>query len=334
MNRYDLKRSRFLILISFIITFTVLYLLAYIKGIEILAINSNDYLTEKAREYVLTVENQKQLEIMKKAIRKMDTVIIRNNNDMTISYFRENAEYGPSIKVTGQKEDKSNYPILLGRNLYRGFLESKKDKYELVLKNTTILCDVAGILESGRYDFKDFSSYLLIDFNSRNPYDFSGTWRVEGKQDVFKGYLEEGGIDYRVGKIRSLTLSGSQFISVESIFMGMLLSLFIFTMVLLVRLWFLNYMKEAGIRISFGGSKSRIYRYVLQRYIIANILGIVGGIVIFAAYYRIFLTELGYEYLISPAAACIGTILTISIISGILTIASFNRRSIRMMVDI
>lgn len=333
MNKYDLNRSKFLILISFIITFTILYLLSYIKGLEILAINGNDYLTDNSRGYAITIKNEKELEAIKEAIKEMDVVKIKRSDNLVLHYFNEKAEYGPKINWLENKIDESAYDIVLGKDLYKTFIESKKDKYELLLKDSTIYCNVAGILETGRFDFKDFSSYVLINLQSTTLEDFNGVYSVEGNQNIFKSHLKDAGIEFSRSDIQKLSLSGSNFLSVQTIFGGIVLLLFLFTMVLILKLWFSLYMKEAGVRIAFGGRKFSLLKYILRKYIFSVTIGSLIGTIIFYFYYRLFLIGINFETLISSVVISISIVFGINVLTAFINFFVFSQKSIREILD-
>lgn len=334
MNKYDLSRSKFLILISFIITFTILYLLSYMKGLEILAINGNDYLTSKSRGYAITIKNEQEVSLIKEAIQEMDIVSIKWNNNLVLRYFNEKAEYGPKINWLKNESDDSDYDIVLGKDLYTTFIESKKDKYELVLKDSTIFCNVVGILETSKFDFKDFSSYVLMDFKSTNIEDFNGVYGVEGDQEIFSDHLKEIGIEFTSTDLLSLSLSGSKFLSVQTIFGGIVLLLFLFTMVLIVKLWFSLYMKEAGVRIAFGGRKVALLTYILRKYIFSITIGTLIGTISFFIYYRLFLIGMKFQTLIPSVIVGFVFVFGISLLSAVVNFIAFSRKSIREIIDI
>lgn len=334
MNKYDLNRSKFLILISFLITFTILYLLSYIKGLEILAINGNDYLSSNSKGYNITIKNEQELASIKEAIQEMDVVKIKGSNNLVLLYFNEKAEYRAKINWLENKSDDSAYDIVLGKDLSKTFIESKKDKYELLLKDSTIFCNVAGILETSRFDFKDFSSYVLINLQSSNIEDFNGIYSVEGNQEIFSNHLKEAGIESSGSDIQSLSLSGSKFLSVQSIFGGIVLLLFLFTMVLIVKLWFSLYMKEAGVRIAFGGRKLALLAYILRKYILSVTIGTLIGIISFFIYYRLFLIGMKFQSLIPSVVIGFVFVFGISLFSALVNFIIFSRKSIREIIDI
>lgn len=334
MNKYDLNRSKFLILISFIITFTILYLLSYMKGLEILAINGNDYLTSKSKGYTISIKNEKNLESIKRIIQEMDVVSINGSNNLVSHYFNEKAEYKPKINWLKKTIDDSAYDIVLGKDLYKTFIESEKDKYELIAKDSTIFCNVVGVLETSRFDFKDFSSYVLINFKSTNIEDFNGIYRVEGNQDIFKSNLKEAGIEFSRNDIQKLSLSGSNFLSVQTIFGGIVLLLFLFTMVLIVKLWFSLYIKEAGVRIAFGGRKFSLLRYIFRKYIFSVIIGALNGAIIFYLYYKLFLTGINFDTLFSSFVISISIVFGINLLTAFINFFVFSRKSIREILDV
>lgn len=334
MNKYDLSRSKFIILISFIITFTILYLLSHIKGLEILAINGNDYLTSNSKGYAITIKNEQELGSIKEVIQEMDVVRIKGSNNLVLHYFNEKAEYGPEINWLKKTIDDSAYDIVLGKDLYKTFIESEKDKYELIVKDSTIFCNVVGILATSKFDFKDFSSYVLIDFKSTNTEDFNGVYGVEGDQEIFSNHLKENGIEFTRTDLQSLSLSGSKFLSVQTIFGGIVLLLFMFTMVLIVKLWFSLYMKEAGVRIAFGGRKVALLTYILRKYIFSVTIGTLIGTISFYLYYKLFLTGINFDTLFSSFVISISIVFGINLLTAFINFFVFSRKSIREILDV
>ncbi|MDD2371621.1 MAG: hypothetical protein PHQ32_06445 [Firmicutes bacterium] len=347
MNKYDFARSKFLILISFVITFTLLYLLSYTKGLEILSINGNDYLTDESMAYNITLKSEKELTVIKDVMRDMDLVRIKGSNDLVLYYFNDKAEYGPDIswlKDRGKESSKgssnssigiASYSIVLGKDLYKAYMDSKKDQYELVLKDGSVFCDVVGVLESGRFDFRDFSSFVLVDLDSSNLVDFSGVYSVEGDLSIFTSSLKDGGIDFSESdsKIASLSLSGSRFLSVQGIFGGIVLLLFLFTMVLVVRLWFFLYMKEAGVRVAFGGRRVGLLFYVLGKYVFVVCVGILVGVLSFFVYYWLFLSGIGFGSLVPSVIVGVVVVFGVSLLSAFVNFVIFSRKSMRDILE-
>lgn len=333
MNKYDFFRGKFLILISFLITFTLFYLSSYIKGLEVLEINSNDYLTKESKQYEIFIENQDQLGEIKEVIKDMNTVNISNGNGLELYYFNENSIYGPNYSLFDNVEIIEGYNILLGSDLYESYLKTNQKSYELKLKETNIYCNVVGLLESVKFDFKDFSRYILIDLNSNNIGNFNGIYKVDGNIGDFENILEKNSIEHKEMEYKPLVLSGSKFLSVQSIFIFIIIILFIFAMILIVKVWFTLYIKEAGVRIAFGGTKIRLLGYILRKYLLAIAIGILMGLALFFIYYLIFLKELDIRSLILPLGISILIVFGISLIMAIINYLIFSKKSIRENIE-
>ena len=211
MNKYDLTRSKFLILIAFLITFTLLYLFSYVKSLEILEINSNYYLTKSSTEYSIVIKNKEELKAIKEAIQKMNIVHISKSDNLTLYYFNEKGEYDPQIKWLSEVKGEGSYNIVLGKYIYRQDLEENQESYEMITKDSTFLCKIVGILKNNKLDFKDFSKYVLIDLASTNIDDFNGTYKIEGDSGAFIKSLQDASIEFKKNDLLLLTLSGGRF---------------------------------------------------------------------------------------------------------------------------
>ena len=333
MNKYDLPRSKFLIIISVLITFSLLYLFSYIRGLELLTINSNNYMSSSSKKFSVTVNNDSCIDDVIEAVRNMNVVSIRNNEGLTMFFFNKNGVYGPKIKWIKDLKGEEKYNILLGKEKYKAYLDSGKKNYELILKGSSVFCNVAGILESGEYDFKDFSEYVILDLDDASSDDLNGIYRVEGDVSAFTSKLNLEGIDIDERDMNLITLSGGRFLSVQFIFMGIVVFLFLFTMVLISRLWFGLYMKEAAIRILHGAGRYFILSRVCINFISAQVIGSLIGVLLFYVYFEIIDNGLGLGFLLIPMLLYISTISGISLLVLIFNYQVFLKNSLRNILE-
>jgi hypothetical protein len=300
---------------------------------DILGINSNDYFTSRAGEFSVIINNEKELEAVKSTVEKMDVVSIKRDDGLVLFHFSETSEYGPKIDWINEIDDKEDYNIVLGKDFYKEFVKSKKAVYEQKLGNSSILCNVAGVLKTTKFDYKEFSNYVLMDLNSNNRVDFNGVYRIDGDRDFFIKSLKNAGIEFKENDLHLLSLSGSRFLSVQSIFGMIILLLFIFAMLLIVKLWFGLFMKEVGVRIAFGGRGFNLLIDILYKYLLVVTIGIFWGLSFFFLYFKFFLYDLRISSLLNSFLLGVGIVFGINFLAIFFNFYIFSKKSIREILE-
>jgi hypothetical protein len=332
MNKYDLARSKFLILISVLITFSLLYLFTYIRGLELLTINSNNYMTHKSREFSITIKSDSVVNEVKETIKKMKVVSLKNNEGLTKFYFNKNSLYGPKIVWLKDANKTENNDILLGEELFKVFQKSGEKKYEILIKDISVYCNVVGVIESSEYDFKEYSEYVLLDIEDITTDDLNGLYRVNGDVSLFASNLDIDGIYLEEEEMNLLALSGGRFLSVQFIFFVILCLLFTFIMVLISRIWFGHYLKEAVIRIVHGAGKYNILLKVFLKYISAQVSGILIGFILFYGYFKIINSDLELVFLVRSLffglSAVFGINLTLIVVNYLIFLSKSFRSTL------
>lgn len=333
MNKYDLVRSKLLILISVLITFSLIYLFTYIRGLELLTINSNDYMTPKSKEFKITIKNDSVVNEVKENIKKMMVVSLENNEGLTKFYFNKNSLYGPKIEWLKDANRTEKYDVLLGEELFEVFKKSGEKKYEFLIKGISIYCNVVGTIESSNYDLKSYSEYVLLDVEDITNDDLNGVYRVTGDVSLFYSNLDIDGIDLEEKEINLLALSGGRFLSVQFIFLFIVCLLFTFTTALISRLWFGYYLKEAVVRIVHGAGKYYILLQVFLKYIAIQVSGILIGIFLFFVFFKIFNSDLELVFLPRLLFFVISTIFGINLIMVVINYLMFLSKSLRSTLE-
>lgn len=284
MNKYDFKRSKFLLLAFFILTVMLLYLLMSINYTERISINVNDYISNEGKKFEVTLMDDSSKNILIESLKKTDVVHLESKDGYTYSYFNPQSPYQPTIEDFTHEAGAYSGLVYLGEEQLTQNEETFKNGEPYLFKGMmdSLETKVIGKIKSFPYDEKNYKSYLLLDFEN-DSIDYNGRYTIEGDSDFFfQG--NHHGMKIESIEYRAIPLAGDIFNEVVFYLLGALIILILIAIGLISKYWFSNYEKEIGIRILCGGEAKSIFLSTVKKYIIVTLLGIVSGIVLYLVY--------------------------------------------------
>lgn len=285
MNKNDFLRSKYLILVMIIISFSLFLLIMTLDHLRLISINTNNYLTKNTSEFSLKVIDNDKIGQLKNAIRKTAVTEIRSEDGYTFYYFNENSKYGPNLKFL-EDDTVDEIGVFLGEELFKVFEESGKDKFTVADKSgRPMLFRVLGIIESSKYDFKDYSYYLTMNFNDISM-SYNGIYKIDGKGALerFKALEKEDIIELKMLNFSYFDTSGDEFNSMKVNFNIGLLILFFIVLIFVSYFWFISYSDEHKARRICGANRSCLISKLIIKYIFIIVFGFLIGFLIYSLF--------------------------------------------------
>lgn len=301
MNKNDFKRSKYLILVMVIVSFSIFYLVTTVYNLKLISINANNYLTKSTSEFSLKVSDTistEEVALLKKAIKDTRVTEIRSDEGFTFYYFNEDSKYRPILKCVigdsinavdsskGENNAVVENGVFLGEGLYEVFVNSGKDNYFIEGKDGRVIeARVLGVIESGRFDFKEYTYYLTLNFDEDIKY-YSGIYKVDGAGGLerFKDLERQGIVAFTMLDFSYFDTSGDEFNSMKLNFNIGLLVLFFVILIFVSYLWVLSYVDEMKARRICGANRFVLSCNLVLRYLFMVVLGFVFGFLL----YRLF----------------------------------------------
>lgn len=285
MNKNDFLRSKYLILVMIIISFSIFLLIMTLNNLRLISINTNNYLTKNTSEFSLKVIDNDKIGQLKNAIRKTDVTEIRSEDGYTFYYFNENSKYGPILKYM-EDDAVDEVGVFLGEELFEVFEETGKDKFTVADKSgRPMLFRVLGIIESSKYDFKDYSYYLTMNFNDISM-SYNGIYKIDGKGALknFKVLENEGIIELTMLNFSYFDTSGDEFNNMKVNFNIGLLILFFIVLIFVSYFWFISYSDVHKARRICGANRSCLISKLIIKYIFIIVFGFLIGFLIYSLF--------------------------------------------------
>lgn len=283
MNKYDLNRSKFLIILYVFLTISLSVIAIRYQNIGIININVNDYLTKEAIAYEIEIIDQENKDEFISALYNTNTTIFEKNN-FKYYYFNKNALYKPII------EEYSNPPlfdnhVIIGTTLYEEYqdnLNKENNFYYSVAGGSSLDTSVVGIIKSTVLDEKGYKSYLL--FSPETMEDLNGKYIIDGNISTIKNLENKGVITLSESTYLRVQLSGDSIDNIVYIISLLFILLIVVLILFMTRLWFYRYEREVGIRILCGAYKKSLGTSLIKKYLYINILGLLIGSMFFVLY--------------------------------------------------
>lgn len=286
MNKNDFLRSRYLILVMIIISFSLFLLIMTLDNLRLISINTNNYLTKNTSEFSLKVIDNNKIGQLKNAIRKTDVTEIRSEDGYTFYYFNENSKYGPIIKYV-EDETVDEVGVFLGEKLFEVFEESGNDRFTIEdINGRPMMFRVLGVIESSKYDFKDYSYYLTMNFNDISM-SYNGIYKIDGKGALerFKALEKEDIIELTLLNFSYFDTSGDEFNNMKINFNIGLLILFFIVLIFVSYFWFMSYSDEQKARRICGANRSGLISMLVIKYIFIIAFSFLIGYLFYFLYF-------------------------------------------------